>query len=31
LERIRAVGDVYANMAAAMVHARERIIVLERR
>jgi len=30
LERIDAVGQAYANIAAAMVHARERIIVLER-
>lgn len=30
LERIRAVGEAYANIAAAQVHARERIIVLER-
>jgi len=31
LERIRAEGDVYANMAAAIAQARERVIVLERR
>ena len=30
LERIHAVGEAYANIAAAQVHARERIIVLER-
>jgi hypothetical protein len=30
LERIEAQGDAYAKMAAAMAHARERIIVLER-
>jgi tetratricopeptide (TPR) repeat protein len=31
LERIRAAGDVYASMAEAMVYARERLVVLERR
>lgn len=31
LERIRATGDVYASMAEAMVYARERLVVLERR
>jgi tetratricopeptide (TPR) repeat protein len=31
LERIRAVGDVYASMAEAMVYARERLVILERR
>ena len=30
IERIQAVGEAYANIAAAQVHARERIIVLER-
>jgi len=30
LERIQAVGEAYANIAAAQIHARERIIVLER-
>lgn len=30
IERIHAVGEAYANIAAAQVHARERIIVLER-
>jgi hypothetical protein len=31
LERIRAVGGVYASMAEAMVYARERLVILERR
>ena len=30
LERIQAVGEAYANIAAAQIAARERIIVLER-
>ncbi|MGK7311499.1 MAG: hypothetical protein ACN0LA_04610 [Candidatus Longimicrobiales bacterium M2_2A_002] len=31
LERIRAVGEAYGNLAEAIAHARERVIVLERR
>lgn len=31
LERIRATGDIYARMAEAMIYARERLIVLDRR
>lgn len=31
LERIRAVGDIYASMAEAMIYARERLVVLDRR
>ncbi len=31
LDRIRATGDIYASMAEAMIYARERLIVLERR
>lgn len=31
MERIRAVGGIYASMAEAMVYARERLVVLERR
>ena len=30
IERIQAVGEAYANIAAAQVHARERILILER-
>lgn len=31
IERIRAVGEAYGNLAEAIAHARERVIVLERR
>ncbi|NIP80796.1 MAG: hypothetical protein GWM90_16900, partial [Gemmatimonadetes bacterium] len=31
LERIEAVGDAYAKLADAIAHARERVIILERR
>lgn len=31
LERIRAVGEAYGHMAEAIAHARERVIILERR
>jgi tetratricopeptide (TPR) repeat protein len=31
LERIRAVGGIYASMAEAMIYARERLVILERR
>ena len=31
LERIRAVGEAYGNLAEAIAHARERVIILERR
>jgi tetratricopeptide (TPR) repeat protein len=31
LERIRATGDIYARMAEAMIYARERLVVLDRR
>jgi tetratricopeptide (TPR) repeat protein len=31
LERIRAVGDIYESMAEAMIYARERLVILERR
>ncbi len=31
LERIRAVGQAYGNLAEAIAHARERVIILERR
>jgi hypothetical protein len=31
MDRLRATGEIYASMAEAMIYARERIVVLDRR